>query len=482
MRRIHRSARTLVLAALCLTALTARAAAVDFQIRPSQGGQGTVIIGNSQVLGIDVVITNDSEANDDGIQGFQMAIAHDAAHFDFLDITWQGTALEDLSLNGGGGPSFFLVNSAPTGGSGITLGVVFQQAAFSFLLGAGEHVVAKGSYRAKQRTEGGTTTAIAFASALGDPPIENKATLRSGQTVAAAGTQGIDVAISDVTYAISFAEASVEVDPGAELVIPVRLDHSPQAVYGFSFGVSHAAASLTFKELRPAADLTSVTGPFDTSTPLAQGSPFYALNPAPAGGAGFTVALILNSSDPTKFLDPVQSPHHIFDIVYTAGAQPGTSRVSLTGELGQPPVGVYLDLKGVSQEPVLPTPAPPQAVDVTIRGEGGEGEPFLRGDIDQGGSLNTTDAIAILGYLFASDSIRNPAVLDTIANCLVALNVDGSLVGGSEAEASINLTDVVVMLNYLFRNGPRPAAPFPSCGQPANPQVARLQCVQFACR
>lgn len=79
---------------------------------------------------------------------------------------------------------------------------------------------------------------------------------------------------------------------------------------------------------------------------------------------------------------------------------------------------------------------------------------FRRGDCNDDGGVNVSDAIMIANLLFAQGT-RPPG-------CLLACDVNGS--------DAIGITDAVYLLNYLFQGGPEPAAPWPRCGPvPENP-------------
>ncbi len=72
---------------------------------------------------------------------------------------------------------------------------------------------------------------------------------------------------------------------------------------------------------------------------------------------------------------------------------------------------------------------------------------FKRGDVDQNGRLQITDAIALLGYLF----LNGPE-----PGCLDAADMDN--------DARTGVGDAIYFLSYLFINGPAPHAPFETCG------------------
>ena len=76
------------------------------------------------------------------------------------------------------------------------------------------------------------------------------------------------------------------------------------------------------------------------------------------------------------------------------------------------------------------------------------GERFVRGDANQSGEVDMSDAIRILGWRFRSE----PA-----PDCLDAADVND--------DGGVDLSDTVYVLSRLFRGGAPPAAPFPECGE-----------------
>lgn len=76
------------------------------------------------------------------------------------------------------------------------------------------------------------------------------------------------------------------------------------------------------------------------------------------------------------------------------------------------------------------------------------GEIFLRGDADSDLSVELTDAILVLNYLFLAG--RAPA-------CIDSADIDDN--------SAVDLSDAIYVLNYLFLGGRLPPAPFPGCGE-----------------
>jgi hypothetical protein len=89
----------------------------------------------------------------------------------------------------------------------------------------------------------------------------------------------------------------------------------------------------------------------------------------------------------------------------------------------------------------------------------GGGPAFIRGDATADGTINISDAMAILGYLFGSGSL----------SCERAADADAS--------GRLNVSDAIRTLRYLFADGPPPAPPFPACGPPATSD--NLTCESF---
>lgn len=86
---------------------------------------------------------------------------------------------------------------------------------------------------------------------------------------------------------------------------------------------------------------------------------------------------------------------------------------------------------------------------------------FVRGDANADGSLDISDPLFTLLYLFSGSATPQ---------CLDALDVDD---GGE-----VTLTDAIFSLGFLFGGGRAPLAPFPECGPDATPS-SRLGCASF---
>jgi hypothetical protein len=90
---------------------------------------------------------------------------------------------------------------------------------------------------------------------------------------------------------------------------------------------------------------------------------------------------------------------------------------------------------------------------------------FLRGDVDENGTLELTDAVGILGHLFLESGV--PPRCGDIAD----VNDDGRL----------DISDPVYLLVYLFQGGPVPSAPAVTAG--LDPTPDNIVCSEpSACR
>jgi hypothetical protein len=75
---------------------------------------------------------------------------------------------------------------------------------------------------------------------------------------------------------------------------------------------------------------------------------------------------------------------------------------------------------------------------------------FRRGDCNDDGSVDISDAVCILGWLFLGG---------TTPGCVAATNTNG--------DEAADVSDAVYLLAHLFLGGPAPVAPFPECGPAA---------------
>jgi hypothetical protein len=84
---------------------------------------------------------------------------------------------------------------------------------------------------------------------------------------------------------------------------------------------------------------------------------------------------------------------------------------------------------------------------------------FLRGDCGGDGSVDISDAVCELRWLFL-EGAEPP--------CVAAVNTNG--------DAGVDVSDPVALLGHLFLAGPPPAGPFPACGAGDLPADDSLGC------
>ena len=83
---------------------------------------------------------------------------------------------------------------------------------------------------------------------------------------------------------------------------------------------------------------------------------------------------------------------------------------------------------------------------------------FRRGDCNDDGTVDISDAVCILEWLFLGS--------DT-PGCIAVTNVDGN--------GQVDITDPIYLLTHLFLGGPAPVEPFPECG-PGSPADEEIGC------
>ena len=89
-------------------------------------------------------------------------------------------------------------------------------------------------------------------------------------------------------------------------------------------------------------------------------------------------------------------------------------------------------------------------------------EPYVRGDTNLDNSIDLSDSITLLGWLFLGADF---------GSCPITGDVND--------DSSLNISDVVYSLNALFGIGPAPSAPWPDCGNDPTPDF--LRCYEYSC-
>jgi hypothetical protein len=124
--------------------------------------------------------------------------------------------------------------------------------------------------------------------------------------------------------------------------------------------------------------------------------------------------------------------------------------------------GVWTISVSVDDDPDCDDAAKDSSVEVEVTvGDCGVG-PFKRGDANDSGEADLSDAQTILSWLFQGTA--EPP-------CLAAANTNG--------EDQVSLTSAVYLLSFLFQGGPAPIPPFPDCGNSTLPNDVAIGCLEY---
>lgn len=224
---------------------------------------------------------------------------------------------------------------------------------------------------------------------------------------------------------------------GELVTIPLILDSSVGGdMTGWSFGICVDPAVMTVETVELGESVSAMLPP----------GPFINLVNIESGG--YTVGIIFDP--PFGFL-----PAGVWELsvaTYTHQLAVGESTTVVPcNTLGIPPVEtVAVGTNGSSVPGTL------------LAGTWtGFANPFVRGDVNDDGSVDLADGIFLLAELFAG----GPAGL-----CSPAKDING--------DGAINVADPVRLMNALFIGGPPPPAPFPDCGTTPDQTIA--DCVSYS--
>ena len=299
----------------------------------------------------------------------------------------------------------------------------------------------------------GTTATISYCDNAGIPNQPPPA------VVVVPGTTGLSlfptqedtiIDIDVVPFELSFAPIAA-VPQGEVASVPILMTNSLD-VYGFSMGVLHDGSSLTATSVDQGAALQALNG--------GAGAGFFFADLAPSGVTGITVGTIMSPmAGGSVSVLPVGTEQEVLVASYdvSASATVGLTPLSFTSELSPPapapPVAIAISIGDSSVLPIV--------IDGSFEIESGvTGGVFVRGDVNGSLTIDLSDPIFLLNYLFTMGP--EPGCLDTA-------DVNDS--GG------VDLSDPITLLNYLFTMGPEPAAPFPDCGSDPSGDTDGVSCV-----
>ena len=240
--------------------------------------------------------------------------------------------------------------------------------------------------------------------------------------------------------------AAMPPTPQGETANTAVLLANSEPIYGFGFGVSHAAASLGVISVDQGTALAGFT------------NEFFAVSTTPAGGSGFTVGCVF-SLDTNATLAPGAALELVtveYQVLPSApvGATPLAFTSSLRPSPASPPVIVAVSIGEESVSPIT------LGTSLIIE-EGQTGEVFRRGDANASGAIDIADPVYLLDYLFSQGP--TPTCLDS---------------GDLQDNGAIDVSDPIYLIDYLFVSGPSPAAPFAACGTDPDLDGDGLSCLQ----
>lgn len=250
----------------------------------------------------------------------------------------------------------------------------------------------------------------------------------------------------DPDYVYSLGTASGPA--GSMIDVPMFLDNTGQEVQGWSMGICHDPAALTYDIADMGADGAVVNGGAAPAFFSEIGSP-----------TGVAIGVVIDFFGVNNLAPGADYELHI--ITYVVVAEMATN-VDFCDTQGNPAVVNSVVVSGGQVSPVQ--------VGTVINDTATE--EFPRGDCNFDGSQNIADGIYLLGNLFPNDNdgdgIPDPNPLDCMDAC------DGN------DDGQINIGDAITVLGSLFGSPTTPLpAPYPGCGE--DPTADMLDCPVSVC-
>jgi hypothetical protein len=424
--------------------------------------------GSTEEFTADMTLTSAGIDGDQGPQGWSVGVLNEGV--DILEATTAGTASADVNAdppglrNTGFEISEVIDPARNDGKQGIVSAVVLSFIMPVTLPANTVQVIARGRYLATIGDQG--QARIAFADGLvgGGQPVFNTITFEGESRTPVLGEKliaitppgGLDLILDGAGGGttreddLNVMSVPLALDAPFELelfVAPSDPTHPlEEGAAGWSVGIAHDPALLavvdddsfpTIEDTR-AAELFEATGFEKTEV----------VDPERNGGRGGVVSAVVLSFVNRVALDPARA-EDILRARYTiteegvAAGEAFEATVAIEDGLrgsGQP-VDIVLTIAGISEEPA-------RRIGVKVLGSAVEPEDsFRRGDANDDGRFNVTDAVWIIRGVIGS----GPA---TACADAADANDDGLL----------DLSDPMYLLEFLFLAGPPPPAPYPDCG------------------
>lgn len=410
----------LTLGALVLIASLAIGSTAHAQYSLSVGGTTDPSVGTA----FDLTVELDSTGGMD-IAGWSFGLCHDPTFFDIVSVADGATT---ATVKAGAAPDFNEV--AVLAGQGFTVGTVICFTGCAVLVPGSGYELYVATYEAGG-TEG--TGAVDFCSTLGNPPVDTVVVV-NGASISPA-TSGATVGVVEPSFVFDYiapdATASYNAGGTGSTTVQVSILEDaanagfPNDTQGFSMGLSHDSAVLAVS-----------SGP----TPVLPFEPDFEGPSVLADG--WTIGVVYSFTGASVLAFAAATP--VIEVGYDISVTPGSGTVVTplvwSNALGAPAVDNVVVVGGQSIDASF--------VDGSITLDEVTVPIFLRGDGNNDTRVDIGDGIFVLNYLF----LGGPA-----GTCLAASDADGN--------GSVEMTDAVAIISYQLLMGPPLAAPFPECGE-----------------
>ncbi|HNR99739.1 MAG TPA: dockerin type I repeat-containing protein [Planctomycetota bacterium] len=396
----------------------------------------------------------------DGLQGWSYGVCHDAdkaaigncGNKAFGDCAAAATgcpaiacSTDLLTAKAGQPPTYVSINLYEGDAAGKKPGGLTQGVVIDFMQVVSLNATTRFEFMKIKYTLKAASAPVRFCTVLGSPPVDNVFVF-NGDSFGPGAVQDVTLGGEIPTCPEAF---KMTLSKAAEDKVAVHLDTVQDlAPSGFSLGVADNSEAIIVSKIEPGAAVKALMG---------GGNPEYWGAAQVAGGG--TLGCIFSMGATVKVLPACATNQEIAVVSYiNTSGQSATAQVTLSGNLGTPKVPLVIDVDGTSYD-VQTGPG----VSITV---GGGQPPFVRGEVNQDGKLNVSDAVAIARYVFNLGSQK--AKIDA---CKDAADVND--------DGSITAADALYLLAYLFTGGAAIPAPAGACG--IDPTPDGLDCVQYQC-
>lgn len=389
-----------------------------------------------------------------GIDGWQFGVGHDPAVLEVIDVRLGATA---RVANDGGEPEFLVIDDAPPGGAGVTMGAVLSVIPGPTLDAGNDYELLTIRYRAVGNPDAADpcepiVSSIEFTEALGDPA---RITVR----VSVLGQSNIPIQ-SGAPVSIRCA-GTLEITrcEGGTDTVELEWDFPEDPGWDFLFVYRDGELlEMLDKDARSFSDTGVPPGERNytvvTFVVEAVGEPTFVFSQCRTVVNPVTLSALTPGQGSWIGGDELTVTGTAFDI-------PEELRFVLFGVEGSPTEGRSLALDTVAiDDPTQARVRTPEASMLgrySLRAETEFGDVeladvfevgFIRGEVNSDGILDISDAMHIFEYVFVGTA-EVPRCLDS-----ADANDDGDL----------DISDPVLLLDHLFVGDLHPAAPFPDAG------------------